>query len=181
MVSESWEAWLCYLGVGEGRQGRREDSETWGRLTRVLDCKTPGKFEILKGLEEKPNCHCFSVVLLAMGAGHGMCGVTSLGPSQGGAVRCGSQGLSNTNLHRRQGLEPAHTKLSQHRQTFCRKHSSLQQEQMVGQHWVVWRASWRRATQPDLEARVGFREVRKGGHPVSGYRGSQALRPYRWD
>lgn len=139
-VSESWKAWLCYLGVGEGREGRREDSETWGRLTRVSGCKTPGKFEILKGLEEKPNCHCFSVVLLAMGAGHGMCGVTSTGPSQGGAVRCGSQGLSSTNLHRRQGLEPAHTKLSQHRQTFCTTRTNggpADQEGSDFEHWVV--------------------------------------------
>lgn len=54
-VSEVWEAWLSYSGVGEERDGRSQDSECWRRPTRDSRCKTPGKLELLKSMEEKPN------------------------------------------------------------------------------------------------------------------------------
>lgn len=52
------------FGVREVREGRKDDLEIWGKLTRVLGCKIFGKFEILKSLEEKFNC--FFGVLLVM-------------------------------------------------------------------------------------------------------------------
>lgn len=57
-------------GVREVREGRKDDLETWGKLTRVSGCKTSGKSEILKSLEEKPNC--LSGALLAMSAWWGV-------------------------------------------------------------------------------------------------------------
>lgn len=91
VVSESWEAWLCCLWVWEGREGRREDSETWGRLTRFSGCnlKRPGRKTQLP-------------LFLCGSAGRG-CRAWHVWshfrwafPRWG--CRCGSQGLSSTYL-----------------------------------------------------------------------------------
>lgn len=88
VLPESWDAWLCYLGVGKEREGRGEDSETWGRLTRVLGCKTPGELKSYKAWK-KP-----TATVSRVSAGHGYrgwyvweWGVTSTEPFKGEAAR----------------------------------------------------------------------------------------------
>ena len=114
-------AGLCFPGGARVGEGRKEDSETWGRPTGVSACQTAGNFEILKSLEEKCNHHGLSVSLLAVGAARGTCGEdggASTGPSQGRAKRCGSRasgvplvqpGPQQPPCAQGQGLELVHT------------------------------------------------------------------------
>lgn len=87
---------LVVIPWGEsGESGKEGGFRDLGKANRVSGCKTLGKFEILKSLKGKPNYHHVSLVLLAMGAGHGMCGEgrdTFSGPSEGGAARSGDPG-----------------------------------------------------------------------------------------
>ena len=77
--------------------------------------------------------------------------------------------LSSPHVHRGRGwnsftLLPQHRYFMEKRQLLTSMNGGPTGEggAMLDSGWS-WKASWRRATQTDSEARVGFREERKGG------------------
>lgn len=182
----NWVSWCLGPAVfpwgGGGEKGGGKIL-IWGRPTRVSGCKISGKFEILKRLEKTQLPH--SADLLAVSAELGTCGEDRgafNAPSQGRAASVGSRaswvhivqsGRQQPPPAQEQGLELVHTKLLHHSR-FVGKRQLLTSMDggPAGEGGAVldsrssWKASWRRATQAESEARVGFREGRNGGPPA---------------
>ena len=122
------------------------------------------------------------MVLRAVSAELGMCGEDGgafNAPSQGGAASVGPRASWVRIVHSgpqqpppapEQGLELVHTKLLQHSRFMGKRQLLTSMDGgPAGEGGAAldsrqsWKASWRRATQAESEARVGFREERNGG------------------